>query len=429
MRGRLSTGLVLILALALIVRVGAIVATPHYAPIFDAKDFDRHAASLAAGHGYPPTQLGEGPTAFRPPLYPLALAAVRVLGGALTAERLLGALLGVLTVFLVFELARRLWDRRVAIVAGVLAAGLPIIALYSVSLLSELLFVPLVLGAPLAVLQFRDDGRLRWALLAGALCGLAALTRGNGSLLVLAAVAGVWTRHPRFSRAALAAPVATALAALVVVTPWAVRNALAFDRFVGLSTQAGFALAGTYNPETRAEARHPGEPRSPDKLALFRRQLTRPGPDEAERTSRLGDEATDYMRAHPGYVVETMAWNVLRVLEIERPPTDFKREFEAMHLQAVGVDRLASPIVLVSSYLLIVLALIGAAVHVRTRRARRVPGFVWAVPALMVLPALVVYGLARYRAPVDPFLAMLAAVALVAAYDRLTRRHEAQVAR
>src|SRR5258708_3940042 len=90
MRLRGSTALLVILAVALVARVGVIVATPHFAPIFDAADFDRHAHSIAAGDGYPPPQLGlHGPTAFRPPLYPLALAVVEKLGGGWTAERVL----------------------------------------------------------------------------------------------------------------------------------------------------------------------------------------------------------------------------------------------------------------------------------------------------------------------------------------------------
>jgi 4-amino-4-deoxy-L-arabinose transferase-like glycosyltransferase len=423
MRWRPSTALLLILGLALIARIVVVVATPHFVPIFDARDFHRHATSLANGHGYPPTELpGHGASAFRPPLYPLALAAVQVVGGWLTAERLLGALLGVVTVLLVFELSRRIWGERVAVVAGVIAAVFPPLVFLNASLLSEVLFIPLVLAAPLAVLEFRKDGRLRWALLAGVLCGLATLTRGNGALLLLAVCAGVWIKRPRFGRAALAAPLATLLAALVVVTPWAVRNTIVFHRFVGLSTETGFALAGTYNPESRQQARHPGEPHSPDKLAIFKPVFRRPGLDEAARVGLLNHEAVTYMGAHPGYVLETTAWNVLRVFDIERPALSFKLEYEGLQLEALGVDRLATPLVLVSGYVLLALAVLGAVAQARWFRARRAPAFVWAVPVLMVLPALVVYGLARYRAPLDPFLVMLAALAIVGAFDRRRAR-------
>src|SRR4051812_49467819 len=101
MRLRGSRLLRLILAVALAVRVGVIVATPHFRPIFDAAHYDRLGASIASGDGYPGQFLPPTPSAFRPPLYPLALAAVHLLGGGWTAGRVLGALLGTLTVLLV----------------------------------------------------------------------------------------------------------------------------------------------------------------------------------------------------------------------------------------------------------------------------------------------------------------------------------------
>src|SRR6266540_937570 len=195
MRGRPSTALLLILGLALLTRVAVIVATPDYQPQFDAADYDRHAVSIADGHGYPGPQSGDPtqPTAFRPPLYPVALAAVHLLGGGWTAGRVLGALLGVATVLLVFVISRRLWGPRIAVVTSAIVAVFPPLVILSATLLSESLFLPLMLGAVLVVLEYRDDRRLRWALLAGVLCGLAALTRTNGVLLVVAAGLGVWT--------------------------------------------------------------------------------------------------------------------------------------------------------------------------------------------------------------------------------------------
>src|SRR5688500_9403858 len=164
MRGRSSTAFMVILVVALVARIAVLVATPDFEPLFDAADFERHADSLASGDGYPSSQLGvEGPTAFRPPLYPVALAAVDLVGGGWTAMRILGVLLGVATVALTFLIAQRLWDRRVAVVAGGIAAVFPPLVVLSAALLSELLFLPLALASVWAVLQYRDDPRLRWA--------------------------------------------------------------------------------------------------------------------------------------------------------------------------------------------------------------------------------------------------------------------------
>src|SRR5947209_3228184 len=204
MRPRGSIALPVILAVALLARIGVIVATPHAVPIFDAADFQRHANSIAAGDGYPPPQLGlPGPTAFRPPLYPVTLAVVHKLGGGLTAERVAGALLGVATVLLIFLIAQRLWGRRVAVVAGAIAAVFPPLVVLNASLLSELLFLPLSLAALLATLVYRETERLTWAVVGGILCGLAILTRTSGLPLLIPLAFGVWVLRPRLSRSAV----------------------------------------------------------------------------------------------------------------------------------------------------------------------------------------------------------------------------------
>lgn len=422
MRSRPSTSLLVIIVLALITRVAVIAATPDFEPIFDAADYDRHATSIAAGDGFADSQFAPGPTAFRPPVYPIALAAVHEVGAGWTAERLLGALLGMVTVLLIFVIAKRLWGHRVAVVAGVFTAVFPPLVTLSASLLSEVLFLPLILAALLAVLEYRDSALLRWAVVAGVLCGLAILTRTVGVPIVLALALGVWTARPRFTRAGLAAPAVLVLATIVVLSPWMIRNTSTFDRWVGLGTGGGYALAGTYSAESRDRATHPGQPFSPNQLRTYRPLFEARSLDEVQFTSRLQDDGIDYIRSHPSYLAETIAWNTLRVFELARD-SDFESRFAGSQLQALGLERLASPLVFLGGlYAVLILALVGAAAQVGLLSSRRAPLFVWAIPALLLLPALAIYGIPRYRAPIDPFLVMLASVGLVAAFDRWADR-------
>jgi hypothetical protein len=239
---------------------------------------------------------------------------------------------------------------------------------------------------------------------------------------VIALALGVWTQRPRFTRLALAAPLALVVATLLTLAPWAIRNAIVFDRWVGLGTSAGYALAGTYNAEARARGDHPGEPYSPNRLQTYRALFGRRDLDEARFIGRLNDRAIDYIRAHPGYVVETMAWNVPRLLELVRRDR-FEPTFAALEVQAAGVGRIDSPVLLLGSlYLVILLALLGVGTQVGLLPGPRVPGFVWGVALLLALPALAIYGLPRYRAPLDPFLLLLAALGCAATVDRATRR-------
>ena len=106
--------------------LAVILASPEYMPAFDSADYARHAESIGGGDGFPESVFtaDESPSAFRPPVYPYLLGAVHaVFGEVEDAGRVVGALLGVLAVLLVYLVAVRLFDRRVALAAGAVAAA------------------------------------------------------------------------------------------------------------------------------------------------------------------------------------------------------------------------------------------------------------------------------------------------------------------
>ncbi len=110
---------------------------------------------------------------------------------------------------LIYLVARAIWSRRVGLWAAGIAALYPPLAFLSLELYSEPLFIDLVLGAVLAALAYRRDPRTRWAVLTGALGGLATLTRANAVLILPVLAAALWF-PPRRSLAAAAGPVTVA---------------------------------------------------------------------------------------------------------------------------------------------------------------------------------------------------------------------------
>src|SRR5436305_14003189 len=80
---RVSTGVVVLLAVALVLRLTMVALTWNTPLSLDPEDFSRVAASIAQGHGYPLSNRGPGggPSAFRPPGYPVFLAGVYVIAG------------------------------------------------------------------------------------------------------------------------------------------------------------------------------------------------------------------------------------------------------------------------------------------------------------------------------------------------------------
>src|SRR5215211_4223795 len=316
-----------LVVLALGLRLAGAAASADIPLTFDPIDFDRHARSIVVNHGYPgAVHPRGGPSALRPPGYPLALAAAYLLrGGAaapeptdvafapghqppraqVTAGRLEQALIGTLMVVLTGLVALQLWGRRVALAAlAIGAVYLPLIAV-GLTLLSDPLFVVLMLAAVSAALRSRDQERpaagRRWAAVAGALAGLAWLTRSNGGALLLPLGLLVWTARPRLRLRSLAAPAVMVAAALLVIAPWTIRNAIVLDAFVPVSDNAGYTLAGTYNPVAAHDAHFRGGWRpaqeDPGNAALIAASR-----DELDQARRLGRAARRYIREDPSYV-------------------------------------------------------------------------------------------------------------------------------
>ena len=154
------------------------------------------------------------------------------------------AILGALLVPLVMMLSLALFDRRTAIVAGIIAALYPTFVAYSHYLWAENTFlVPALAGLIVAIYAHRTSGFAMPAL-SGLLFGLAALSRETG--LVIAAACGLWwvwgsaknRRRRAFMRAAL-----MVLVAVLAVVPWTVRNYRAVGGFVPIATISWMAMA------------------------------------------------------------------------------------------------------------------------------------------------------------------------------------------
>lgn len=98
----------------------------------------------------------------------------------------------------------------------------------------------------------------------------------------------------------------------MLLAPWQIRNASAFDSFAPVSTKLGLGLAGSYNEAVRADPDHAWAP--PHQLAELRPVLYGTDLDEAEVSRELQRRALDFVGDHPGYPFELAAHNLLRII-------------------------------------------------------------------------------------------------------------------
>jgi 4-amino-4-deoxy-L-arabinose transferase-like glycosyltransferase len=403
-----------LLALALAIRVMVVVLTPDYVLRADPIDYERHAKAIAHDGRYPPPNPAlDGASAYRPPAYPYFLAAIykATPGDSRDWARIAQAILGTVTVGLIGLIAWQLLGGRAGLAATGLGAVYPALWMTGSALLSEVLLTPVALGAVAAALRYRADRRLRWMVLAGVLAGLAILTRQNAALILIPlAMAAVPPRGARGSPRAYGAVVAVLLTATLTVAPWTIRNAIVLDEFVPVSTQDGYTIAGTYNDVAREQERWPAAWVEWFNVPENRAAIREVPNTEVEWGNALRERAVEYARDHPGYVLEVAWWNLRRDFDAAG------RDWVEFDIQITATQGLVD-VELASFWALALLAAAGALAGA----LRRAPLWFWLVP-LSLMTTVFVVGYLRFRAPVDPFIVILAAAGAVAIWGRIARR-------
>jgi 4-amino-4-deoxy-L-arabinose transferase-like glycosyltransferase len=387
-----AVGLVCRLAYALVVLHGVGVAG-------DGLEFHTLARQLAAGDGYvEPLFLAPGhlPTADKPPLYPLVLAAPALLGASSVVwNRIVSCLLGTVLVVALGLLGRRVGGERAGLAAAALGAVYPVFVALDGSVRSESLYAPLVAFALLAAYRLRDRPSVRRAAVLGAVVGLAALTRSEAVLLlVLAPVAAPAGR----GRALIAA----VLACVLVLSPWLIRNWATFGE-PALSTNVGALVSGSNCPAAYYS----------DLIgtwACFPQLHATRRLNEVQLASRLDRIGLRYARRHSARLPAVMAVRLLRTWGFWSPRRSAALEAliddSDVHVEQAGI---------VVYYLVLVLALGG----VLMLRRRDEPLAILLIPlALVALTSVLAYGTSRFRVAADVALVILAGVTLARLAER-----------
>jgi len=173
---------------------------------------------------------------FRAPLYPYFLALLMKLSGSdLHLVRILQAIIGALTVVLLYFLALRFFDWRYASAAGLIGAMTFYLVYFSTELLIPVILVPLNILFLLAFLKAYQDDCVRWYLLAGGLAGLSALTRPNILLAIAVLVIFLIVK-----KRVLLKPVLFSAMTLLIILPVTVINYwVSSGDFVLIASQGG----------------------------------------------------------------------------------------------------------------------------------------------------------------------------------------------
>lgn len=400
--------LIALLVLAALLRLGVICWKPDSL----AEDRDLYwgiAKRLAAGDGFVHPDLGH-PTAYRPPLYPLMLAGIVLVGGGTKLLAAVQISLSVTTVWLTWRLAHKLGLKSNALLAAAFVAINPLLIQATALAMTETLCA-LLLTAWLLFVVERHSREWRRRCGIGVLFGLSALCRPTvwacamlASLVCLASLLKRSTTCGHHSRIKTVFGWSViGLACGLVVAPWVIRNHSVFGEPIVTTTHGGYTLLLGNNDEAyRAEIAEPtSQPwDSREWQDSLRAPVGHREYGELARDRWMSDLARSWIRHHPREFSELCGLRVKRFWSLFPGGSD-----------AGSLPMLARWGVAVFFAVELLAAAIGL------WRLRRDEWASWWPLVLLVLSFALVHVVywsnLRMRAPVEPVLALLAARGLV----------------
>ncbi|MBI5394600.1 MAG: glycosyltransferase family 39 protein [Verrucomicrobia bacterium] len=237
--------LAVVIGLGFCVRLAWCATIPNEFAWRDEFEYDAIARHLLDHDAYSIT--GEQPTAFRAPGQPLFMAAAYSLDRSPAAVRVWQSLLWAVAIWLAFKVAREAGaTERAALWAAAAVAVYPFYIYAAGTLFPVTLFTVTLLLATWGLLHLYNNGGCRLALLAGAALGAGTLMIPY--LLPSALLVPLWLGRRRWRESAC-----VAVAALLVVAPWPLRNWATFGSPV-MGTQQGLNLWYGNNPQTTASS-------------------------------------------------------------------------------------------------------------------------------------------------------------------------------
>lgn len=205
-------------------------------PYNDARHYDKIALNLSLARGYRETEgpiLKDGSVSWAP-LYPFLLAGIyKVFGHSYPAVWIFQALLSAGACILIYLIGRMVFNQRIAYLSAIISVFCFNFVLYSSMLLTETLYIFLLLLTFFYLFRAFSSSSLRKYILAGLFAGLTTLT--NPVVIIFFAFFFLWGLRKGFLRQASV----FLISLTIVILPWIVRNYQIYHRFIFIRACAG----------------------------------------------------------------------------------------------------------------------------------------------------------------------------------------------
>jgi len=386
------------------------------ARVQDQVSYNALARSLLAGRGYsfeqdwyPGFTKAHKPTAHWSFLYPLYLSGVYSITGyyPLAARIVQAVFSGILSIWLLFRLGKRLSGETLGLITAGLGAIYPYFIFHDAALMTESFFILgilVMLNLSIAIIDTRNGGENHYSslrtsisawLIIGIVFGVTAILRQT--ILLWLPFWLFWIYWAGWKQIKWWEPIITLAVIALFIIPWSIRNYLIYEDFLLLNSNSGYALYSANHPNH-------GTQFDQDYAAPLPEDLVSQGLNEAQWNSALTIRGLQFILQDPHRYL---------LLSLDRVGIFF-------NFWISPESNLSSNLMRVLSYgLYLPFFIYGLILSLREwKRYSLIYLFTLSFSAMHILT----WASIRYRLPVDAALMPLAALALVDIIIRLQTR-------
>jgi len=392
-------------------------SNPHFfSPSMDPLYHDLWAQNIAGGNW-----IG-GKVFFRAPLYAYFLAIVyKIFGHNYIISRLIQHLVGSFSCILVYFLAKRLFNRKTAMVASLLAATYGMLFYFEDELLLDSFLVFFDLLLILFLLRAKDNAKLSIWFICGIILGFSAITRPN----ILFFIPFVWLwiclvfKKERGFIGILTFCLVFLVGSALVIFPVTLRNYLVEKDFVLIASQGGinFYIGNNKNSDGMSAIFFKEDWQYRDFEKMAEKELKR-SLKSSEISNFYYKKGIDFMWNEPKVAFKLL----IKKLYV------FWNKFEISNNQDIYFFRRYSSLIRIlpiGFWLIGPLGLVGMVLSVRKWKDTLLP-ILFIVSYMFTV--VMFFVTARFRLPVIPFLIIFSAFSLVWLREKLSRKEIRKVA-
>jgi 4-amino-4-deoxy-L-arabinose transferase-like glycosyltransferase len=375
----------------------------------DTRHYDNAALHLLSGDGF-------GEKYNRSPVYPVYMALIyAVFGHSFVAVRFVESLLGVFLVWLIYHIARKAFDDKVALLSALIASLFPHFILLTGILYSTNLFTVFLACSAYFMIKSEERDFMRYIILSGMCAGLATLTIPAMFFILPFWLLWLMVRTQRTAQFNFVKTIAFSAIIIATLAPWTIRNYQKYDRLTLVRPVPHTAFPNLDDLDAQKKRIDSGFADTSDYLKAH--------PNGSEN-DKIGNIIGNYFK-HPVQSAKYMLSELghfwaLYPDRLDTPSQDYQKKIQAKDQRLVSLKGTLWDIAVIASISIMLPVFLFALFGLISSRPVERPKLLLVLTILaMSMGYSLIYAEVRYRIPIEPYVIIFMAAGIINLVDGL----------